>query len=48
MNTKKLYVVTLSIVAIMIAFVMGFTFMPLEVFAEETGEIYYNTELRPS
>lgn len=48
MNTKKLYVVTLSIVAIMIAFVMGFTFMPLEVFAEEAGEIYYNSEIRPS
>ena len=48
MNTKKLYVVTLSIVVIMIAFVMGFTFMPLEVFAEEAGEIYYNSEIRPS
>ena len=48
MNTKKLYVVTLSIVVIMIAFVIGFAFMPLEVSAEEAGEIYYNSEIRPS
>ncbi len=45
MNTRKLYTVAFEIVAIIIAFVMVFTFIP--AVAEEPEEIYYNSEQMP-